>query len=142
MHHPLLDPTFVGSLVALPKELRFGDRTDALTTLFADLLPAGLESRISKAVFAETLWGGPSRAFAMQWDGSGVDPEIVDAEALRRRWQIDGEAGPHTLLQSLWLGAERARQASASTPSNSSSAAGSDAHDRGRRSSQAGRALS
>ncbi len=107
MHHPLLDPTFVGTLVGLPAERRFRDRTEALTKLFADLLPAGLESRTSKAVFAETLWGGPSRAFAMEWDGSGVDPEIVDAEALRRRWQVDGTPGPHTLLQSLWLEAER-----------------------------------
>jgi asparagine synthase (glutamine-hydrolysing) len=141
MHHPLLDPVFVGTLVGLPRERRFDGRTEALTSLFGDLLPAGLESRISKAAFGETLWGSPSRAFVMDWDGSGVDPAIVDVDALRRRWQVDGTPGPHTLLQSLWLEQERARQASASTPSSNSSVSGSDAHERGRRSSQAGKAL-
>jgi asparagine synthase (glutamine-hydrolysing) len=142
MHHPLLDPVFVGTLVGLPSERRFAGRTEALTSLFGDLLPAGLESRISKAAFGETLWGGPSRAFVMDWDGSGVDAAIVDVDALRRRWKADGTPGPHTLLQSLWLDAERARQASApSSPSINSSVSGIDDHVRGRRSSQAGNAL-
>jgi asparagine synthetase B (glutamine-hydrolysing) len=143
MHHPFLDPAFVGTLASLPRGRRFIDRTEALEALFGDVLPKGLEARSSKAVFTETLWGAPSRALVAGWDGSGVDPEIVDVEALRRRWQVDGAVGPHTLLQSIWLEAERARQAAeASTPSSSSSVAGSDAHERGRRSSQAGNALS
>jgi Asparagine synthase len=141
MHHPLLDPVFVGTLVGLPAERRFDGRTEALTSLFGDFLPSGLESRISKAAFGETLWGGPSRAFVMDWDGSGVEPAIVDVDALRRRWQVDGTPGPHTLLQSLWLERERVRHASASTPSSNSSVSGNDPHARGRHSSQAGKAL-
>ena len=59
------------------------------------------------------------------------------------RWQVDGAIGPHTLLQSIWLAGERAGQASAaSTPSSTSSVAGTDDHERGLRSSQAGNALS
>jgi asparagine synthase (glutamine-hydrolysing) len=143
MHHPLLDPVFVGTLASLPSGSRFSDRTEALATLFADVLPAGLESRSSKAAFTETLWGAPSRALVATWDGSRVDPEIVDVDALRHRWQVEGAIGPHSLLQSIWLAGERALQASAeSTPSSRSSVSGSDAHERGRRSSQDGNALS
>jgi asparagine synthase (glutamine-hydrolysing) len=143
MHHPFLDPVFVGSLTSLPRARRFSDRTEALATFFGDLLPGGLESRSSKAVFTETLWGAPSRALVAAWDGSGVDPEIVDVDALRRRWQVDGAIGPHSLLQSIWLDRERASQASPpSTSSSNPSVSGSDDHERGRRSSQAGNALS
>ncbi|HEX6761242.1 MAG TPA: asparagine synthase-related protein [Gaiellaceae bacterium] len=142
LHHPFLDPAFVGALASLPRGRRFSDRTEALAGLFGDLLPAGLESRRSKAAFTETLWGAPSRALAAAWDGSGVDADIVDIEALRCRWQVEGAIGPHTLLQSIWLESERARQASASVPSTSSRVSGSDAQERGRRSSQAGKALS
>jgi len=143
MHHPLLDPAFVGTLASLPRRRRFADRTEALKGLFGDLLPRGLESRDSKAAFTETLWGAPSRAFAAGWDGSGVDPDIVDVEALRRRWQEDRTIGPHSLLQSVWLEAQRSRQPSVvNTSSSSSSVSGSDAQERGRRSSQAGSELS
>jgi asparagine synthase (glutamine-hydrolysing) len=143
MHHPLLDPVFVGTLAFLPRGSRFSNRTEALATLFGDVLPPGLESRRSKAAFTETLWGAPSRALVAAWNGSGVDPEIVDVDALRRRWQVDAGIGPHSLLQSVWLAGEGARQRSVeSTPSNASSVSGNDAHERGRRSSQAGSALS
>jgi asparagine synthetase B (glutamine-hydrolysing) len=138
MHHPLLDTSFVGTLAALPRERRFVGRTEALAELFAGVLPAGLEARSSKASFAETLWGPPSRAFVSSWDGTGVDPEIVDVAALRRRWQVDGDLGPHTLLQALWLEHHEGE----SVPSSNSSVAGTAAQERGRRSSQAGNALS
>jgi asparagine synthase (glutamine-hydrolysing) len=143
MHHPFLDARFVGSLASLPRARRFTDRTEALATFFRDLLPGGLESRGSKAVFTGTLWGAPSRALVAAWDGWGVDPEIVDVDALRRRWQGEGAIGPHSLLQSIWLDRERAAQPSApSSPTSNSSVSGSDDHERGRRSSQAGKALS
>jgi Asparagine synthase len=142
MHHPFLEPMFVGTLASLPRSRRFDGRTKAFTTLFGNLLPTGLASRSSKAVFAGTLWGDASREFVSRWDGSGVDSELVDVEALRRRWQVDGTPGPHTLLQSLWLERERARQAASSTSSSNSSTSDIAAQDLGRRSSQAGSALS
>jgi asparagine synthase (glutamine-hydrolysing) len=131
VHHPFLDRTFVGTLAGLTRGRRFTDRTEALSQLFPGVLPVGLESRSSKAVFAETLWGSFSRSFASSWDGSGVDPAVVDVDALRRRWQIEREAGPHSLLQSLWLARARPRQESPSLPSSSSSVSGTAAHDRG-----------
>lgn len=132
IRHPLLCPDFAGALASLPRGRRFANRTEALTTLFADLLPPGLASRGSKAVFAGALWGKTSRAFVAQWDGSGIDPEVVDANALRRRWQVEQTAGPHSLLQAIWLAEERARQRSRSTPSKRSTASGIASHDRGR----------
>jgi asparagine synthase (glutamine-hydrolysing) len=138
MHHPFLDRAFVGTLAGLRRGRRFADRTEALSELFAGVLPAGLESRASKAAFAETLWGSFSRSLAASWDGSGVDPAVVDVDALRRRWQIENEPGPHALLQSLWL----ARQELRSVASSSSSVSGTTVHDLGRTSSQAGNALS
>ena len=137
MNHPFLAPAFVAALASLPGERRFAGRTEALAALFAGVLPPGLESRSSKAVFADALWGSASRAFASGWDGSGVDAALVDVDALRRRWQADRTPGPHTLLQSLWLA-----QASPSVPSSSSSTPGIADQERGRRSSQAGSALS
>jgi asparagine synthetase B (glutamine-hydrolysing) len=136
MHHPFLAPAFVAALASLPQAQRFAGRTEALETLFAGVLPPGLESRSSKAVFADALWGAASRAFVAEWDGSGVDPELVDVDALRHRWQVDQVPGPHTLLQSLWLA-----RASSSAPSSTSSTSGIADQERGRRSSQAGSAL-
>jgi hypothetical protein len=134
MHHPFLAPEFVSALGSLPRERRFAGRTEALEALFAGVLPPGLESRSSKAVFAGALWGAASREFASRWDGSGVDTDVVDVEVLRRRWQSE-TPGPHTLLQSLWLAQ------AAAAPSTSSSASGSADQERGRRSSHAGSAL-
>jgi asparagine synthetase B (glutamine-hydrolysing) len=137
MHHPFLASSFVSALALLSRSARFTDRTEALESLFAGLLPRGLESRSSKAVFADALWGSASREFVAGWDGSGVDPKQVDLRALRRRWQTELTPGPHSLLQSLWLA-----QALASASSRTSSASGRANHDRGLRSSQAGSTLS
>jgi asparagine synthase (glutamine-hydrolysing) len=108
VQHPLLDPAFVGSLASLPAPARFTSRDAALETLFADLLPAAVVSRRTKAVFTAPLWGEASRSFAAEWDGSGVDAELVAVETLMRRWRAEQEPGPYTLLQSLWLLSDRA----------------------------------
>jgi asparagine synthase (glutamine-hydrolysing) len=141
VRHPLLDPVLAGTLASLPRRRRFESRTGALTTLFGEILPPGIASRTSKAVFGGTLWGDASRSFAAEWDGSGADPAIVDVEALKRRWRAGTGEGSYTLLQSLWLERERTRQASSSAPSSSSSAALMVSQERGRRSSSAGNAL-
>jgi asparagine synthase (glutamine-hydrolysing) len=142
IRHPLLAPGFASALASLPRERRFADRSQALTELFGDLLPKGLATRTSKAVFAGTLWGETSRAFAAGWEGAGVDHDVVDVDALRRRWRAEetGE-GPYSLLQSLWL-QQHGGQASASTARSSSTDRGMASQERDRRSSQAGSALS
>jgi len=103
VRHPLLDPAFVASLASLPASARFTSRNAALEALFADLLPAALTSRRTKAVFTAPLWGEASRVFAAEWDGSRVDPDLVAVETLVRRWRVERRPGPYTLLQSLWL---------------------------------------
>ena len=57
IQHPLLAPSFISSLASLPRARRFTSRSEALVQLFGDLLPTGLATRTSKAVFAGTLWG-------------------------------------------------------------------------------------
>ncbi len=141
IQHPLLAPGFASSLASLPRARRFASRSEALAELFGDLLPGGLATRTSKAVFAGTLWGEASRTFAASWDGRGVDPELVDVAALRERWAGGGE-GPYSLLQSIWLEAQRASQARATAPSRPSTDRSNPSQERGRRNSQAGSALS
>ena len=52
--------------------------------LVPDLLPDDVLARTSKATFTAATWGDHTREFAARWDGSGVDPDLVDAEELRR----------------------------------------------------------
>ena len=136
VHQPFLDPGFVGALAALPRGRRFQGRTEALQTLFTHLLPHEVATRTSKAVFSAALWGEESRTLAEAWDGEGVDPDIVDVDALIRRWRIERQPGPHVLLQSIWLGTVAPQPAAA--PSTASTTSGTALHDRGRLTSQAG----
>ena len=140
VHQPFLDREFVGSLAALQRGRRFRGRTEALLTLFAHLLPHEVATRSSKAVFTAALWGNESRALAAAWDGEGVDPDVVDVDALIRRWRTEGRPGPHVLLQSIWLGTVAPQPVA--TPSTASTTSGTAFHDRGRLTSQAGIAAS
>ena len=108
VHHPFVDAGFSAAIAGLPAEDRFLNRTQAMRSLFGDLLPPGLLSRRTKSAFDEVFWGTHSRAFADAWDGGGIDEELVDPEALRRTW--DGptpDARTFLLLQSLWLAQDR-----------------------------------
>lgn len=45
-----------------------------------------------------------TRSFAQQWNGTGVDTDLVDAEALRDNWLSDAPHAPTmALLQQAWL---------------------------------------
>ncbi len=98
--HPFLDTRFLDGVAALPRRARFHDRAAGLERVFGRELPAA--RRRGKAHFDAVLWGSESHALAAAWEGDGVDPELVDVEALRARWAA-GAKGPHTLLQSIWL---------------------------------------
>lgn len=108
--HPLSDPRFLAALARHGGRDGFADRAAALHAIFGDRLPARTVARTSKAEFSEVFWGPEARRFAREWDGSGVDPALVDAEALRATW-LDPK--PHaqsaTLLGALWLEAEQQR---------------------------------
>lgn len=101
---PLLDADFVHALARAGGFFGHVDRAAALTVLVADLLPRGLPERTSKATFGEAFMGRPTREFVASWSGEGLDPEIVDAEELRRLWSSGQRiALTSGLLQQAWL---------------------------------------
>jgi asparagine synthase (glutamine-hydrolysing) len=79
-----------------------------MRTLFPELLPPDLLVRPDKAAFGQIAWGPHSRTFADAWDGSGVDTELVDPDALRRAWpRAEHDGRLLTVLQAAWLVADR-----------------------------------
>ena len=104
LHEPLLDPGFVRALAGVAGRWGFASRTDAMRTLFADVLPDEILARRSKAYFNRAFMGEETRAFAGSWDGTGLDPELVDVEVLRDEWLSDYPSAISTpLLQAAWL---------------------------------------
>jgi asparagine synthetase B (glutamine-hydrolysing) len=101
--HPLVDHRFVASLATLGQRGP-RDRTEAMRLLFSDVLPSAVLERSDKAMFGPALFSEHSRRFVDQWTGGGVDPELVDADALRVAW-ADAEPAPgtHMLLQNAWM---------------------------------------
>ena len=101
---PFLEPRFVASYARVVKPLGLCSRTQAMRSLFADLLPDALLTRTSKAIFNRGYLTDVGRAFAANWHGGGVDTRLVDTEKLRSRWL--SEWPPHQsflLLQAAWL---------------------------------------
>lgn len=108
---PLLDPTFVRSLARAAGTWGYPSRTAAMRALFSDLLPDAILDRRSKAYFNRAFMGEATREFAESWDGSGVDPELVDAEVLRTEWLSEFPSAISTpLLHAAWLSSVRTGQ--------------------------------
>jgi asparagine synthase (glutamine-hydrolysing) len=116
---PFLDTSFLAGLATWGGRFGRGDRTAVMTELFGDLLPEPVLARTSKASFGGVFWGQASRRFAQEWDGTGLETSLVDAEALRAEWlapvPVYGSALP---LHAAWLAhhAERADGPRAGTP--------------------------
>jgi len=108
---PFLDTSFLAGLATWGGRMGRGDRTAVMSALFGDVLPEPVLSRTSKASFGGVFWGPDSRRFAETWDGTGLDPDLVDAEALRREWRspvpVYGSALP---LHAAWLAHHAARE--------------------------------
>jgi asparagine synthase (glutamine-hydrolysing) len=105
---PLLDPEVVHALARDGGRLGRGGRTTVLRHLVPDLLPDAVLARTSKADMRGGYMAGPTRAFAARWDGTGVDPGVVDPGELRRLWLAEGGASATgALLQAAWLAGER-----------------------------------
>lgn len=101
---PLLHPDFVQAVARDGGALGRGGRTTVLRSLVADLLPDAVLARTSKADLRGAYLAGPTKAFAAQWNGEGVDPEVVDPDELRRLWRgDDAVAATGALLQAAWL---------------------------------------
>jgi asparagine synthase (glutamine-hydrolysing) len=84
---PFMDPAMVRAVVSRAPREGFASREEALGAHFGDLVPAETLGRSTKAVFTEVFWGPASRAFAEEWDGTGLDPALVDVAALRAQWR-------------------------------------------------------
>lgn len=102
--HPFLDPRFLAALARHGGLVGYGERADVMTALFADVLPAEVVGRRTKSSIGGGLWRGLSRAFAADWDGQGVDEDLVDPVALRAAWSAPRpRIGAIALLQGAWL---------------------------------------
>jgi Asparagine synthase len=101
---PLLHPDVVHALARAGGMAGPGDRTAVLRGLVPDLLPDEVLARSTKAVFTNCYMTDPTRAFAAEWDGEGVDVDLVDADELRRCWLGEHQhALTAALLQQAWL---------------------------------------
>lgn len=103
-HVPFLDRRFVEAWSRHGGRWGHVTRREAMDVLFSDVLPPEVIARKTKAHFNEVAVDHSSREFIADWRGEGVDPELVDVDALRREWLMDA---PHSLsmlmLQSAWL---------------------------------------
>jgi asparagine synthase (glutamine-hydrolysing) len=103
--HPLLSSDFWSAVATVAAPVGFAGRTDGVRRLFGDLLPPDIIERTSKASFDHVFWTERSRAFARDWDGSGVSEDLVDARELVRHWSQPNPSTPSSLLlQAAWLG--------------------------------------
>lgn len=108
---PFLTDKFVGAFARSGGWTGSGSRTATMRVLGSGLLPDSVLSRKSKASFNRVFFGPQSRAFAAAWRGGGVDPEIVDREALRQEWLSPSpDFRTALLLQRAWLAENQQRQ--------------------------------
>jgi asparagine synthetase B (glutamine-hydrolysing) len=111
VHSPFLAPSYFAALARAGGRWGWGDRTETMRALFADVVPEALISRRGKAEFSEPMFSNHTQNFARSWDGqSGNDLGLVDADTIRRVWTA---ARPHSgsamALQAAWLASQLAR---------------------------------
>lgn len=101
---PFFDPAFVRAVRDDAPPQGYGSRATPMKRYFGDLLPPHVTERSTKAVFTEVFAGERTRRFAREWDGRGLDPELVDPEALRRTWLSEvPDLRSLVPLQAAWL---------------------------------------
>ncbi len=100
--HPLADRRFIAALAHAGGRRGLGSRNAIMLRLFSDLLPPDVLIRSFPPSYSSTLWGERTRAFAESWDGSGLDPDLVDADRLRAAWRMRDNAATLS-LQAAWL---------------------------------------
>jgi hypothetical protein len=84
--NPLLDHGFVAALARLGGDRPAASRLETIAAVAGDALPAVVHRSRPKARFREVFFREPTRQFVRSWDGTGVDPALVDLAALRRLW--------------------------------------------------------
>lgn len=101
---PLLQAEVVHAFAREGGVLGPGDRSAVLRGLLPDLLPDEVLGRSTKAAFTGAYMGRPSRELVAGWQGDGVDPALVDVDALRGLWRSDVRVAlTAALLQQAWL---------------------------------------
>lgn len=101
---PFFDPRYVRAVGHHAPWEGWGSRSEAMRVHFGRLLPDEVIERTDKAVFTEVSSGTSSRAFADAWDGTGVDPMLVDVEAVRLEWRSERPSMQSlTMLQAAFL---------------------------------------
>jgi asparagine synthase (glutamine-hydrolysing) len=89
--HPFAESGFLASLAGFLGKRGVGGRTALMQALFGDLLPDAVLTRDTKATFSEAFCGPSTVGFVRTWDGTGVELDLVDPDALRSYWG-DGTA--------------------------------------------------
>jgi asparagine synthase len=113
---PFAEPEFVAAVARAAGFWGWSGRTAAMIQLFGDLLPGPVLQRTSKATFERAVFTERGRDFAAKWDGSGVDPELVDPEVLRNIWLSDRpDGGTMVLMQQAWLASQPVARDTTST---------------------------
>jgi hypothetical protein len=100
-------PEFVAAVARAARFWGWSGRPAAMTHLFGDLLPRAVMQRTSKATFGRAVFTERGREFAAQWNGSGVDPNLVGPDVLRDIWLSDQpDGGTMVLMQQAWLASQ------------------------------------
>lgn len=107
--NPLVDPRFLSALSVTAGSSTALNREELLRTIADGKLPPEAIALRPKARFLEVFLRDQTREFVRSWDGTGVDSEFVDPEALREvwsRWPIPGRTAG--IVQQLWLASNHA----------------------------------
>jgi hypothetical protein len=105
--HPLYDPAFLDALGRFGGKLGHSSRTATMRALFSEMLPDKLLARDTKAYFNTAFIGASSREFLDSWDGTGLDEDLIDVEALRDAWSLPRiHAGTFQLMHAAWLASQ------------------------------------
>lgn len=101
---PFWHGEFLDSYIRHAPRYGYADRTEAMTAVFGHVLPKEILRRSSKAHFNSAYFGRSAQEFARQWDGTGVDADVVNVEELRQALLADPVPAPVGLLmQQAWL---------------------------------------
>jgi asparagine synthase (glutamine-hydrolysing) len=109
--HPFGAPTFVDALAREAGAVGYGNRSQAMRTLFGDVLPSDLTGRPTKATFNEALWNRHTVAYVEALDVPAVAAslerlgivDLVEPERLVSHWR-GAKPMPNSfpLLQECW----------------------------------------
>lgn len=110
---PFGEPGFLAAFARTGGFVGFHDRTESLAAVAGDLLPEQVLHRRTKATFTEVFLNRHAAHFAADWDGGGLEDELVDPELVRWVWLGDSDRLPESvlpqdfrsahLLQAAWL---------------------------------------